>query len=90
MNPHLTPMQLPQDQGRPLLASRKSSSSVVVGEFFLDRGRTIDMTTIRDVTLLAIFESECFKHQDSNNYKKVKDGTVIITLLFLCTDQAGE
>lgn len=65
MNPHLTPMQPPQDQGRPLLASRKSSSIMVVGKF---RKKNIlkiknprmreqfqfELITIRDVTFSAI------------------------------------
>lgn len=66
MNPHLTPMQPPQDQGCPLLASRKSSSIMVVGKF-RKRSKIIIKNpgcgtnfslnwgiTIRDVTLSAI------------------------------------
>lgn len=32
MNPHLTPMQLPQDQGCPLLTTKMSSTIMVVGK----------------------------------------------------------
>lgn len=67
MNPHLTPMQPPEDQGCPLLASRKSSSIMVDGQFRQKQNNNdtwmryqfqFELVTIRDVTLSSILSPD--------------------------------